>query len=180
MNHWQYAWLTDQPQAAIGFSHPQPGLAMELAAVLGPGVMVQTSTDWAVNLDRSRVNLGYLSGLLGDRGWEMFAVETRLQPGAYAPNQLQTNWYFKRPAPEGDAAAGRSVAASQQPTPVEPTPMAQPMQPQQPTPPMQPQAWPQPMAPDAPAPTPPPGPDQAPTSGAPTAPSGEQSGPQGG
>ena len=105
MTRWQYAWLTDQPQTVMGFSHPQSGLAAELATVLGPGVFLQQSTEWSIGLDRMRVNLGYVSGLLGDRGWEMFAVETRLQPGAMSPAQLQTNWYFKRPAPEMHAAA---------------------------------------------------------------------------
>ena len=100
MTRWQYAWMTDQPQTTIGFSHPQPGLASELAAVLGPGVLLQQSTEWLISLDRMRVNLGYVSGLMGDRGWEMFEVETRLQPGAMSPAQLQTNWYFKRPAPD--------------------------------------------------------------------------------
>ena len=121
MHRWQYAWLTDQPQAMLGFSHPQPGLAGELAAVLGPGVWLQQSTDWSISLDRSRVNLGYLSGLMGDRGWEMFSVETRMQPGAYAPNQLQTNWYFKRPMAEISASQVMSSAAAQQPAPMAPT-----------------------------------------------------------
>lgn len=111
MTRWQYAWLTDQPQTVMGFSHPQSGLAAELATVLGPGVLLQQSTEWSIGLDRMRVNLGYVSGLLGDRGWEMFAVETRLQPGAMSPAQLQTNWYFKRPAPEMHAP---SVMSSQQ------------------------------------------------------------------
>ena len=88
------------PQTTLGFSHPQQGLAMELAGILGPGVFVAQSTEWLILLDHTRVKLGYLSGLLGDRGWEMLAVVTRLLPGAMAPNQLQTNWYFKRPAAE--------------------------------------------------------------------------------
>lgn len=99
MTRWQFCWLTDQPQTTIGFSHPQPGLSAELAASLGPVILPQ-STEWTMTLDRSRVNLGYLAGLLGDRGWEMFSVETRLQPGAMAPTQVQTSWYFRRPAPE--------------------------------------------------------------------------------
>src|SRR3954462_10981568 len=82
MASWQYAWLTDQPYTTIGFGHPQPGLAAELAGVLGIGVLMQQSSEWSISLDRSRVNLGYVSGMLGDRGWEMFTVETRLQPGA--------------------------------------------------------------------------------------------------
>jgi hypothetical protein len=108
---WQYAWLTDQPYTTIGFSHPQPGLAGELAGVLGVGVYAQQSTEWSISLDRSRVNLGYVSGLLGDRGWEMFSVETRLQPNAMTPAQLQTNWYFKRQGP--DRAAGATMSATQ-------------------------------------------------------------------
>lgn len=118
MTRWQYAWMTDQPATTIGFSHPQPGLAMELGAVLGPGVYVQSSTEWSISLDRSRVNLGYVSGLLGDRGWEMFSVETRLQPGAMSPAQVQTNWYFRRQAPEVSAAA---TAPSQPAAPTGPS-----------------------------------------------------------
>ena len=97
MTRWQYAWLTDQPQTTLGFSHAQQGLAAELATVLGPTVLVAQSTDWSISFDRSRANLGYLSGLMGDRGWEMFSVITHLQPGAMAPSQMQTNWYFRRP-----------------------------------------------------------------------------------
>jgi hypothetical protein len=108
--------MTDQPYTTIGFSHPQPGLAQELAAVLGQGVFMQQSTEWSISLDRSRVNLGYVSGLLGDRGWEMFGVETRLQPNAMVPSQLQTNWYFKRQALTGSgapsASAGMAAAGS--------------------------------------------------------------------
>src|SRR6185312_9668551 len=84
------------------------------------GVFMPQSTEWSISLDRSRVNLGYVSGLLGDRGWEMFAVETRLQPGAMTPSQLQTNWYFKRPgsdkphsnATRAEASMSSSPAAS--------------------------------------------------------------------
>src|SRR4051812_23625012 len=111
MASWQYAWMTDQPFTTIGFSHPQPGLAQELAAILGQGVFMQQSTEWSISLDRTRVNLGYVSGLLGDRGWEMFGVETRLQPNAMVPSQLQTNWYFKRPGP--DKMAGASLSNAQ-------------------------------------------------------------------
>lgn len=115
MANWQYAWLTDQPFTTIGFSHPQPGLAAELAGVLGPGVMIQQSSEWSISLDRTRVNLGYVSGLMGDRGWEMFAVETRLQPNAMVPSQLQTNWYFKRPAPATATGAAMAVGNTSQP-----------------------------------------------------------------
>lgn len=113
MTRWQYAWLTDQPMATLGFSHVQPSLAAELAAVLGPAVLVAQSTEWSVTFDRS-ANLGYLSGLLGDRGWEMIAVVTRLQPGAMAPTQMQTNWYFKRP---GEGAAISPMAPAPAPAP---------------------------------------------------------------
>src|SRR4051794_3419403 len=112
MATWQYAWLTDQPYTTIGFSHPQQGLAAELASVLGAGVLMSNSSEWSVTLDRSRVNLGYVSGLLGDRGWEMFSVETRLQPGAMTPNQLQTNWYFKKPGPDRSSATVASSAGA--------------------------------------------------------------------
>ena len=78
----------------------------------GPGVFTAQSTEWSISLDRSRVNLGYVSGLLGDRGWEMFAVETRLQPNAMTPSQLQTNWYFKRQGPDKAAGTAMSTASS--------------------------------------------------------------------
>ena len=117
MASWQYAWLTDQPYTTIGFSHPQPGLAGELASVLGVGVFAAQSTEWSISLDRSRVNLGYVSGLLGDRGWEMFAVETRLQPNAMTPAQVQTNWYFKRPGPDRDATSQMASAPAMAATP---------------------------------------------------------------
>ena len=94
MAKWQYSWLTDQPQTTIGFSHPQTGLAAELATVLGPTVLGAQSTEWLITFDRSRANLGYISGLMGDRGWEMFAVVNH--PGGPMPGMTQTNWYFKR------------------------------------------------------------------------------------
>ncbi len=121
MASWQYAWLTDQPYTTIGFSHPQSGLAAELAGILGVGVFMPQSTEWSVSLDRSRVNLGYVSGLLGDRGWEMFSVETRLQPGAMTPAQLQTNWYFKRQGPDKPASASVTTAPAMTAAPATPT-----------------------------------------------------------
>ena len=120
MASWQYAWLTDQPYTTIGFSHPQSGLAAELAGILGAGVFTAQSSEWSIALDRSRVNLGYVSGLLGDRGWEMFSVETRLQPGAITPAQLQTNWYFKRPGPDKAASTSMSTASSMAAAPAAP------------------------------------------------------------
>jgi hypothetical protein len=115
MATWQYAWLTDQPYTTIGFSHPQPGLAADLAGVLGAGVFTAQSSEWSISLDRSRVNLGYVSGLMGDRGWEMFSVETRLQPGAMTPAQLQTNWYFKKQGADRPTAAAMSTGAAMAP-----------------------------------------------------------------
>jgi hypothetical protein len=94
---WQYAWLTDQPQTTLGFSHPQAGLAGELTTILGPTVLTAQSTEWSISFDRTRANLGYLSGLMGDRGWEMFSVVSHAQPGPMGPGMQQTNWYFKRP-----------------------------------------------------------------------------------
>ena len=49
-----------------------------------------------LSLDKNRVNLPYMAGLLGDRGWELVAVDSKLMPGAMAPTQIQTTWYFKR------------------------------------------------------------------------------------
>ncbi|MEO6349890.1 MAG: hypothetical protein ABIP53_04490 [Candidatus Limnocylindrales bacterium] len=83
---------------SVFFSHAQgPALILELTAILGPMLFVQQSTEWVLSLDKNRVNLPYMAGLLGDRGWELAAVETRLQPGAVMPTQMQTTWYFKRP-----------------------------------------------------------------------------------
>jgi len=98
MTRWQHAWLRDEPHMSVFFSHAQgPALIPDLTAILGPMLFVQQSTEWVLSLDKNRVNLPYMAGLLGDRGWELAAVETRLQPGAMAPTQLQTTWYFKRP-----------------------------------------------------------------------------------
>jgi hypothetical protein len=183
MATWQYAWMTDQPYTTIGFSHPQSGLAQELAGVLGTGVFMPQSTEWSISLDRSRVNLGYVSGLLGDRGWEMFAVETRLQPNAMTPAQVQTNWYFKRQGadrPHGATVAAESAAAASMgqgapamgmapAMPAAPTMTAAPTWPAAPTMPAAP-AWPNTAAPAAPAA--PAGPDQAPMSGSVTPPPG--------
>ena len=95
MGKWQYSWLTDQPQTTLGFSHPQPGMAAELGQVLGPTVLGAQSTEWLITFDRARANLGYISGLMGDRGWEMFSVVSHA--GGPMPGMMQTNWYFKKP-----------------------------------------------------------------------------------
>jgi len=98
MTRWQYAWLKDEPQLAVFFSHPQgPALIPEFSAILGPMLFVQQSTEWVLSLDKTKVNMPYLAGLLGDRGWELVSVETRIQAGAMMPSQMQTTWYFKRP-----------------------------------------------------------------------------------
>ena len=94
MSKWQYAWLTDQPQTTLGFSHAQSGLTAELAQVLGPTVLSAQSTEWSIAFDRARANLGYISGLMGDRGWEMFSVISH--PGGQMPGMMQTNWYFRK------------------------------------------------------------------------------------
>jgi hypothetical protein len=103
MNKWQYAWVRDDnQQIAVFFSHPQgPSLVPELMAVIGPSVAVAQSSEWVLSLNRQTLNMPYFCGLLGDRGWELVSVETRLQPGAMMPNQLQTTMYFKRPVAEG-------------------------------------------------------------------------------
>lgn len=160
MTRWQYAWLTDQP-AALGFSHPQVGLANELAAVLGPGVYLAQATEWSIGIDRSRVNLGYLAGLLGDRGWEMFDISTQTQAGM-APGQvtIRTSWYFKRPAPESPAsgqivaatAASTAPAPPEMTTPAAPAAWAAPAAPEMATPATP--AWSAPAAPAAPEMTP--------------------------
>ena len=95
MTRWQYAWLRDEPQLSVFFSHAQgPALIPEFSAILGPMLFVQNSTEWVLSLDKNRVNLPYMAGLLGDRGWELVAVDSKLMPGAMAPTQLQTTWYF--------------------------------------------------------------------------------------
>jgi len=179
MATWQYAWMTDQPYTTIGFSHPQPGLAQELAGVLGTGVFMPQSTEWSISLDRTRVNLGYVSGLMGDRGWEMFAVETRLQPNAMSPAQVQTNWYFKRQGPDrvhgatlaSESAAGVPAMGTAPAMGAAPAMPAMPAAPTvtAPTMPAAP-AWPN-AAPYG-APAAPSGPDQAPMTGGPTPPPG--------
>ena len=102
MTRWQYAWLRDDAnQMAVFFSHPQgPNLMPELMAVIGPSLAAAQSSEWVLSLNRQTLNLPYFCGLLGDRGWELTAVDTRLAPGAMMPTQLQTTMYFKRAAPE--------------------------------------------------------------------------------
>ena len=102
MTRWQYAWLRDEPQLSVFFSHAQgPALIPEMSAILGPMLFVQNSTEWVLSLDKNRVNLPYMAGLLGDRGWELVSVDSKLMPGAMAPTQIQTTWYFKRGVSEG-------------------------------------------------------------------------------
>ena len=102
MTRWQYAWLRDEPELSVFFSHAQgPSLIPELAAILGPMLYAQNSTEWVLALDRNRVNMPYLAGLLGDRGWELVSVNSKLMPGALSPSHVQTTWYFKKPISEG-------------------------------------------------------------------------------
>jgi hypothetical protein len=101
MTRWQYAWLRDDAQVVVFFSHPQgASLISELAAVIGPSIVPAQSSEWVLSLNKATLNLPYFCGLLGDRGWELVAVETRLQPGAMTPTQLQTTMFFKRPVAE--------------------------------------------------------------------------------
>ncbi len=55
MTRWQYAWLKDEPQLAVFFSHPQgPALIPEFSAILGSMLFVQQSTEWVLAWTRPR------------------------------------------------------------------------------------------------------------------------------
>ena len=97
MTRWQYAWLRDEPQMAVFFSHPQgPALIPELMAVIGQSLFTHQSTEYVLSLDKSTLNVPYFCGLLGDRGWELSGVTSNPVPGAMGP-VMQTTMYFKRP-----------------------------------------------------------------------------------
>ena len=98
MTRWQYAWPKDEPQLAVFFSHPQgPALIPEFSSILGPMLFVQQSTEWVLSLDKSKVNMPYLAGLLGDRGWELVSVDSRNAPVGLSMATAHTTWYYKRP-----------------------------------------------------------------------------------
>src|SRR3990172_1518568 len=101
MTRWQYAWVRDEPQTAVFFSHAQgASLVPELAALLGPSLIVPQCSEWVLSLDKRTLNVPYFCGLLGDRGWELVGIDSRVQAGAMMPSQLQTTMYFKRPVAE--------------------------------------------------------------------------------
>jgi hypothetical protein len=92
MKHFQYAWVRDDAQVAVFFSHAQgPNLMQELAQVLGPSLIVPQSSEWVLSLNKQTLNVPYFCGLLGDRGWELVAVST--VPGMGVPS---TTMYFKK------------------------------------------------------------------------------------
>lgn len=92
MNHFQYAWVRDDTQVAVFFSHAQgPNLIQELSAVLGPALIVPNSSEWVLSLNKATLNVPYFCGLLGDRGWELVAVST--MPGM---GMATTTMYFKK------------------------------------------------------------------------------------
>jgi hypothetical protein len=95
MTRWQYAWLRDEPQMAVFFSHPQgPNLVNELTTVIGPSLIIPQSSEWVLSLNKQTLNVPYFCGLLGDRGWELVSVETRIAGPMSMPS---TTMYFKRP-----------------------------------------------------------------------------------
>ena len=97
MARYQYAWLRDEPQMAVFFSHPQgPGLIPELMSVIGPSLIPAQSSEWVLSLNKATLNVPYFCGLLGDRGWELVGVSSLLQGGQMGP-VVQTTMYFKRP-----------------------------------------------------------------------------------
>ena len=97
MTRWQYAWLRDEPQMAVFFSHPQgPVLIPELLAVIGPSLLMAESSEWVLSLNKHTLNVPYFCGLLGDRGWELVGVSTNVQPGPMGA-VVQTTMYFKKP-----------------------------------------------------------------------------------
>ena len=96
MARYQYAWLRDEPQMAVFFSHPQgPGLLAELGAVIGPSLLVAGSSEWVLSLNKATLNVPYFCGLLGDRGWEMVGVSAA-PIGTPMGTVTQTTMYFKR------------------------------------------------------------------------------------
>jgi hypothetical protein len=100
MDRWQYAWLRfgGNGPTAVFFSHPQnPQLIAELAPVLGPSLIVPQSSEWTLTFNGATVNLPYVCGLLGDRGWELVNADTLIAPvmGSLQSLNPQTTLYFK-------------------------------------------------------------------------------------
>ncbi len=96
MTRYQYAWLRDEPQMAVFFSHPQgPGLLAELASVIGPSLIAPSSSEWVLSLNKATLNVPYFCGLLGDRGWELVGVSAAPIATPMGPI-TQTTMYFMR------------------------------------------------------------------------------------
>ena len=94
MARWQYAWVRDDAQVAVFFSHAQgPGLMSELMPLVGQSLIAAQSSEWIISLDKRTLNVPYFCGLMGDRGWELVTVQTVFNPAMGVPS---STYYFKR------------------------------------------------------------------------------------
>jgi hypothetical protein len=79
MARWQYAMISN-PQSgtdAVTFSHPQGAeFVKEASAALGRGLKANDSNDVFLHLNLNHTRTVWVSGFLGERGWELVGYST--------------------------------------------------------------------------------------------------------
>ncbi len=96
MKRWEYAMLSNPASGTDGvsFSHPQPAtIVQEFSTLLQRGLKEGNSNPSFLHLNLNHTNTTRVSGLLGERGWELVGFSTLTGGHAYA--------MFKRPLPDG-------------------------------------------------------------------------------
>lgn len=96
MERWEYAMLSNPASGTDGvsFSHPQPStIVQEFSAALGKGLKAENSNPSFLHLNLNHTNTTRVSGLLGDRGWELVGFSTLTGGHMYS--------MFKRRLPPG-------------------------------------------------------------------------------
>ena len=86
MTRWEYALISSPASGTDGvtFSRPQQaGIVKEFSAALGRGLKAEQSNASFLHLNLNHTNTTVVSGLLGDRGWEICGFATLTGGHAY-------------------------------------------------------------------------------------------------
>ncbi len=79
MTKWEYAMLSNPASGddSVSFSQLQdPTIVQEFGAALGKGLKAERSNAGFLHLNLNHTNVVRVSGLLGERGWEMVGFST--------------------------------------------------------------------------------------------------------
>jgi hypothetical protein len=86
MIRWEYAMLSNPATGtdSVSFSRPQGGaLVRELSQALGRGLKAEQSNPSFLHLNLNHTNMVLVSGVLGERGWELVGMSTLTGGHAY-------------------------------------------------------------------------------------------------